>query len=731
MIASFWTIVTDTVWPIVQFFIGINIVVFFHELGHFTAARWAGIRVDRFAIGMGPRLFGFVRGDTDYCVCALPIGGYVKMLGQEDFAPRKEGDDAEDTDETPAVEEAPQDETPQPMHPDSYNAKPVGKRLVVIAAGVVMNIILAAVMFVTICMIGIDFPAPVAGNVVPGLPAADAKIVWADQAPPRPAKPGVVQATNAPWVGLAVGDELLTIDGDPVTRFDDVRLAALLSDDGDEHEITFQRTVGGKTYHGTTTIKAMRLPGSPAPQFGIAMPATNIIGETTGQLIENPLQQDDEIVEINGQPVQDEQQRLALLASLPAAPVQLTFLRDGSRQTLTLLPELQLKGHIAYQLDGTRIELESLDLATQKATYHPASQGDEKAALKTVSLDDLAGGQAWTTLDVLGLSPRIVIASVSEGAVFNKTPATDAGLLPGDIVTSYADKPNPTFMNFVQTSDARSDQATNLIVERDGKALPLQITPEKNERTGRAIVGVTTRPDLEHLVVAHVRKGSFFDKANILPGAVLESANDEALTDWVDLFRRLTKLQQTAGKTLTLKFADGKTVALTAEDLNAPTGFKADDYHISLLTKVPFTIRTVEVVKRNPLDALGWGVQETGRLVLSSYGSLRSIITGSVSHKEARGIIGIGEVAVKVARKGPMRLAYLIALISVALAVFNFLPLPVLDGGHAVLLICEKVRGKPLPLKLVNIIQMVGLGLILCLLVLTFWQDIARFFQQW
>ena len=85
----------------------------------------------------------------------------------------------------------------------------------------------------------------------------------------------------------------------------------------------------------------------------------------------------------------------------------------------------------------------------------------------------------------------------------------------------------------------------------------------------------------------------------------------------------------------------------------------------------------------------------------------------------------------KVARKGPMRLAYLIALISVALAVFNFLPLPVLDGGHAVLLICEKVRGKPLPLKLVNIIQMVGLGLILCLLVLTFWQDIARFFQQW
>ena len=76
--------------PILLLSFGLGMVIFFHELGHFLAARWAGIKVERFALGFGPRLFGIVRGETDYCVKALPLGGYVKMLGQEDFAPLKD-----------------------------------------------------------------------------------------------------------------------------------------------------------------------------------------------------------------------------------------------------------------------------------------------------------------------------------------------------------------------------------------------------------------------------------------------------------------------------------------------------------------------------------------------------------------------------------------------------------------------------------------------------------------
>src|SRR5690554_3558577 len=75
------------VWPLLGFFVGLGLVVFVHELGHFLVAKSVGIRVERFAIGMGPKVAGVKLGETEYCICALPIGGYVKMTGQDDFAP--------------------------------------------------------------------------------------------------------------------------------------------------------------------------------------------------------------------------------------------------------------------------------------------------------------------------------------------------------------------------------------------------------------------------------------------------------------------------------------------------------------------------------------------------------------------------------------------------------------------------------------------------------------------
>ena len=70
------------IWPFVLFFSGLGLVIFIHELGHFLVAKAVGIKVERFALGFGPRLFGKRTGETDYCVNLLPLGGYVKMLGQ-------------------------------------------------------------------------------------------------------------------------------------------------------------------------------------------------------------------------------------------------------------------------------------------------------------------------------------------------------------------------------------------------------------------------------------------------------------------------------------------------------------------------------------------------------------------------------------------------------------------------------------------------------------------------
>ncbi len=113
----------------------LGVLIFVHELGHFLAAKWAGIRVHRFALGMGnpiPRL-SFRRGDTEYAICWLPLGGYVKMATAEEEV------------SSSALEGAPVE---APVPPDEmYEAKPVWKRTIVILAGVTMNVLFAYLVF--------------------------------------------------------------------------------------------------------------------------------------------------------------------------------------------------------------------------------------------------------------------------------------------------------------------------------------------------------------------------------------------------------------------------------------------------------------------------------------------------------------------------------------------------------------------------------------------------------
>ena len=100
------------------------ILVFIHELGHFLAAKMFGMRVERFSVGFPPRIWGFKRGDTDYCIGATPLGGYVKISGMVD--------ESMDTEHLAAE--------PQPWE---YRSKPIWQRMVVITAGVIFNMILA------------------------------------------------------------------------------------------------------------------------------------------------------------------------------------------------------------------------------------------------------------------------------------------------------------------------------------------------------------------------------------------------------------------------------------------------------------------------------------------------------------------------------------------------------------------------------------------------------------
>ena len=100
-------------------------MIFIHELGHFLLAKWNGVKVEKFSIGFGTTIFGFRRGETEYVIAAIPLGGFVKMLG-----------------------EGPDDETSKSTDPRAYPNKSVGARMAIISAGVIMNVFLGLACFV-------------------------------------------------------------------------------------------------------------------------------------------------------------------------------------------------------------------------------------------------------------------------------------------------------------------------------------------------------------------------------------------------------------------------------------------------------------------------------------------------------------------------------------------------------------------------------------------------------
>ncbi len=134
---------------LIYFLIVIGILVFVHEFGHFIMAKRAGVRVEKFSLGMGPKLFGYKKGDTEYVISALPLGGYVKMAG--------ENPDEEPTGAT-----------------DEFQSKTVWQRVKIAATGPLTNIVLAFVVMPLIFVIGVNVLPARVGFVEKDSPAARA-----------------------------------------------------------------------------------------------------------------------------------------------------------------------------------------------------------------------------------------------------------------------------------------------------------------------------------------------------------------------------------------------------------------------------------------------------------------------------------------------------------------------------------------------------------------------------
>jgi regulator of sigma E protease len=280
------------------FIVLLGVLIFVHELGHFLVAKAFGVHVEKFSLGFGPKMVGKKIGDTLYQIAIIPLGGYVKMLGEN----------PDEVDEVPESEKA-----------RSFHHKPVGVRFLIVLAGVGFNFLFAYVVFTALLAgHGIEHLKPIVGRMAPDSPAAAA--------------------------GLAPGDEIVAINGRAVKYFDQIQEKAQESR-GQTLELTVARgqrtfnveaapvkTEGSDLLRNEVEYYSLGIDPYLSPVVGRTLPGTP--ADRAG------LKAGDRITAINDQPVTTWYDVRRLVQKHGADPTRFTVLRDGQEKTLTVTPEL-------------------------------------------------------------------------------------------------------------------------------------------------------------------------------------------------------------------------------------------------------------------------------------------------------------------------------------------------------------------------------------------------------
>jgi regulator of sigma E protease len=300
---------------LLAFLFVLGVLIFVHEFGHYAVAKLFGIRVEVFSLGFGPRLFGVRRGDTDYRISALPVGGYVKLAGESD----EEG----------APAEAARDE---------FRARPRHQRLLVLVMGATLNILLAVAIWWVLFQTGMEEPAfyqeaALVGGVEPDSPAARA--------------------------GLLEGDLIVSIDGAEIRSWKQLHTEVTLSP-GKRRSLEVERAGGRQVLDiqlGSRTRYQLGYAGI-VPPFGV------VVREVTPDLpaAAAGLQPGDEIVEVDGERIYTSAQVSERVRQRAGGQVRLGLERDGVR--------LEREVPVSETGEGGRIGV-ALGVPTRVQTYPP------------------------------------------------------------------------------------------------------------------------------------------------------------------------------------------------------------------------------------------------------------------------------------------------------------------------------------------------------------------------
>ena len=701
---------TDTLLAILMAAFGLGFVIFVHELGHFLVAKFCGVKCEKFYVGfdvpirIGPiqlpsALFRKKFGETEYGIGIIPLGGYVKMLGQDD----NPANTAREAERIRVAREGSSETDPEAkdealdIDPRSYPAKSVPQRLAIISAGVIMNLIFAVIFGMIAYRMGVSYTPTLVGATSPGLSA------WNE--------------------GMQSGDRIVQMGREGKRsenlRFDkDMMVKVMMTGPEKELDLLVERydpdTEDTSPVTEWVTVKLSspqeELDGRPA--IGISPFGSTKIGwsdEDRKLFAHLPVAQTDpllsrgdEIVSIDGEEVSD---------------------------------YAQLGRVLARRVDD---EL-TLRLRRNSADTDSTSEAD----MFEVPLPPLQ--MRW-----LGLSMEMGPVA----AIQRNSPAEDAGFRIGDKIVSVNGEPvaNPMLLphQLRRLVLAETEEAV-IVVEREGVDEPVQITSRLRVPTMFHMHAGPSKPiSAEALglaftvlpTVASVEPGTPAAEAGLSSGDRIESVEfvaaspedaelenelfgpsklivlDDDHPSWPHFLDRLqmslpdTKVQMTF-----IRQGAQESVTLSATTLD---GWHVEDRGLRTMTSEEIH----QVTDWGTAFQLGF--RETWESIEQVYFILTRLVTGRISPMNLGGPAAIATMAGMEASQSMARLLVFLTLLSANLAVLNFLPIPVLDGGHAMFLLYEGVFRRPVNERVAFGLTMAGFCFILGLMLFVIGLDIWR-----
>ena len=624
--------------------LGFGLVIFLHELGHFLMARRNGVFVEKFAIGFDwPfALFRWRGGDTEYVIGALPLGGYVKMLGQHDM-PSETSDDAR-------------------LDPDSFQAKSVWQRTQIISAGVIANFLSAFVLCYLAFVIGFHASPPGVGAV--GYESLSA--------------------------GLRPGDIVTEVQGTKIANWDDLFVTYATLEPDSEVRIVVERDGAERV----VTARVNRDPDEPfnRPDFGrpLIPRVSRVVVDSAADAA--GVKPGDWLVAVDGNTVTSWSGFSDMIRRRGDKDITVTVRRevDGAEQT---------------------IDLEA----------HPESKTPDEVPGYTLGFD---------TAD-----PPVISLVAPEG------PAAAAGVQPGDRVVSVNGEPVTTWYALWKAVSwhAPEGEPVRLALDRDGAPVTVSIAPVEaaNWAVGTyalSPLGIAGEPP-GRLTVGAIDTNGPAARAGLRSGDVIRQfeANVTGDDDWTvpdpnwdTILYALNSLAETDG-TLDGAFKleverEGKRHSF---ELNPVAS--ASSERIGYLGVGPM-IRE-DLVRLGVAGAVMPALRKPFQILDQFVAGIRAMFMRRMSARMVSGPVGILRATYTFAEKSTGDLLLFLALLSVNLAVVNFLPIPITDGGHFMFLMYEKFKGRKMDEEMQARFQWAGLVFILMIFLFATFNDVGMIFD--